>query len=225
VIARALCLAVLAVPVAIPPGLRGKELERLQTRQRVVALTFDGGGNSVGAWRLVATLERKRVPATFFLTGHFVRTYPRLARVIGRRFAVGNHTVDHSDLTRLSTAQVRREIALAGREIEAATGRDPRPLFRFPYGARDARTIRIANDLGYASIRWSVDTLGWMGVSSPGGIVHRVVTHLQPGAIVLLHVGAAKNGATLDTKALPALVDAVRRRGYRFVTLESVGRP
>lgn len=225
-IARALCLVgLLAVPATVPPALRGKELERLQTRQHVVALTFDGGGNSVGAWALVATLERKRVPATFFLTGHFVRTYPALARVIGRRFAVGNHTVDHPDLTRLSTPRVRREIALAGSEIEAATGRDPRPLFRFPYGARDARTIRIANDLGYVSIRWSVDTLGWMGVSSPSAIVRRVVTHLEPGAIVLLHVGAAKNGATLDTRSLPALIDAVRRRGYRFVTLESVGLP
>jgi peptidoglycan/xylan/chitin deacetylase (PgdA/CDA1 family) len=225
VIGRALCVAVLAVPVAVPPGLRGKELDRLQTRQHVVALTFDGGGNSVGAWRLVSTLERKRVPATFFLTGHFVRTYPRLARVIGRRFIVGNHTVDHPDLTHLSTPQVRREIALAGREIEAATGRDPRPLFRFPYGARDARTIRIANDLGYVSIRWSVDTLGWMGASSSAAIVHRVVAHLEPGAIVLMHVGAAKNGTTRDTNALPALVDALRRRGYGFVTLESVGRP
>ena len=76
---------------------------RLRTRQHVVALTFDGGGNADAAQAVLAILRREHVPGTFFLTGHFVKTYPRLARAIGRRYPVANHTVDHLDLRRLST--------------------------------------------------------------------------------------------------------------------------
>src|SRR5205085_4015736 len=89
------------VMFALPPAIVAGELVRLQTRQHVIALTFDGGGNAAGAKRIIRTLRRNDVPATFFLTGRFVRTYPSFARVIGRRFVVGNHTVDHADLTRL----------------------------------------------------------------------------------------------------------------------------
>ena len=87
---------------ALPPAVVAGELVRLPTRQRVVALTFDGGGNADAAQAVLAILRREHVPGTFFLTGHFVTTYPRLARAIGRRYPVANHTVDHLDLRRLS---------------------------------------------------------------------------------------------------------------------------
>ena len=89
------------------------ELVRLQTRRHVVALTFDGGGNADAAKRVLAVLRREHVTGTFFLTGHFVRTFPVLSRAIGRRYPVANHTVDHLDLRRLSTAAATREIKLA----------------------------------------------------------------------------------------------------------------
>lgn len=211
----------------VPPALRGREVTRLETTQRVVALTFDGGGNDVGAWSLLATLKRKDVRATFFVTARFARLYPRVARAIGAGYVVGNHTVDHPDLTHLSSAAVAREIAGAAPAIRRATGRDPWPLFRFPYGAADARTIAIANRLGYVDVRWAVDTLGWMGRSggqSPPAMVRHVLAHLGPGAIVLEHIGAARDGSTLDADALPALIDALRARGYRFVTLSSLAQ-
>jgi peptidoglycan/xylan/chitin deacetylase (PgdA/CDA1 family) len=203
------------------------ELVRLQTRQHVVALTFDGGGNADGAKRILTVLRRERVPATFFLTGHFVRTYPAIARAIGRRYAVGNHTVDHADLLGRSDASVRYEIAAAATMIFRATGRDTHPLFRFPYGARDARTLAICRRLGYVSVRWTVDTWGWMGASmqSPGGASRRVVDHLVPGEIVLMHVGSSRDHTTIETNALPAVIRAVRERGYRFVTLHGVQAP
>src|SRR6478672_2424562 len=148
---------------ALPPAIVAGELVRLQTRRHVVALTFDGGGNADGAKAVLAVLRREQVTGTFFLTGHFVRSYPALARAIGRRFPVGNHTIDHLDLRRLSTSSATREIARAETMIKSATGRDPQPYFRVPYGARDARTLGIVRRLGYASVRWTVDTWGWMG--------------------------------------------------------------
>src|ERR671926_1274774 len=113
--------------LALPPAIVAGELVRLQTRQHVVALTFDGGGNANGAKAILATLRRERVPATFFLTGHFVRAYPAISRTIGRTFLVGNHTVNHLELPRLSSASVTREIVGAQRLILRATGRDTRP--------------------------------------------------------------------------------------------------
>jgi len=212
----------LAIVVGLPPGIRGRELERLPTRKREVVLTFDGGDNAVGLASILRTLRRRDVAATFFVSGRLARRYPVLMRAIGREYEVGNHTWSHPPLTRLSSAAVAAEIRRGERAIRSATGRDPRPLFRFPYGDRNARTIAIANRLGYVSVRWSVDTWGWMGVGrqSVAGVVRRVAAGLEPGAIVLLHVGAARDGSTLDARALPAVIDMVRRRGYSFTTLE-----
>ena len=211
----------------LPPAVVAGELVRLQTQQHVVALTFDGGGNADGAKSILSVLRRKDVPATFFLTGHFVRSYPALARAIGRRYVVGNHTVDHVELTRLSDAGVTGEIADAARQIQRATGRDTHPLFRFPYGARDSRTLSICHRLGYVSVRWTVDTWGWMGGSmqSVSGARERVLDNLVPGEIVLMHVGSSRDHSTIDTHALPGIISAVRARGYRFVTLKDVHAP
>jgi len=212
---------------ALPPAVVAGELVRLQTRQHVVALTFDGGGNADAAKSVLATLKREAVPATFFLTGHFVQSFPLLARAIGRRYPLANHTVDHVDLRRLSTAAATREVTQADAMIRRTTGRETRPLFRFPYGARDARTLGIVHRLGYVSVRWTVDTWGWMGFAEQtvAGAQRRVLDNLVPGEIVLMHLGSARDHSTIDSRALPGVIRAVRRRGYRFVTLGSVRAP
>jgi len=211
----------------LPPAIVAGELVRLQTRQHVVALTFDGGGNADAAKQVLAVLKREHVTGTFFLTGHFVRTYPLLSRAIGRGYPVANHTVDHLDLRRLSTAAATREVALAETMIRDATGRDLRPLFRFPYGARDGRTLGIVRRLGYASVRWTVDTWGWMGLTSQtvAGARRRVLAHLVPGEIVLMHLGSSRDHSTIDSHALPGVIRAIRARGYRFVTLQGIRAP
>ena len=213
--------------LALPPAIVAGEIVRLQTRQHVVALTFDGGGNADGAKGVLTTLRRANVPATFFLTGHFVQSFPRLARAIGRRYPVGNHTVDHLDMLRLSPAAERREVTRAAMMIQRATGRNTRPYFRFPYGSRNSRTLRLVNALGYASVRWTVDTWGWMGLSqqSVPGAIRRVTDNLVPGEIVLMHLGSSRDHSTIDSNALPAVIRIVRARGYRFVTLAGIRAP
>lgn len=210
-----------------PPSIVAGEIVRLQTRQHVVALTFDGGGNADGAKGVLTVLRREHVPATFFLTGHFVRSYPLLARAIGRRYPVGNHTVDHLDMLRLSPAAAEREVTRAATMIQRATGRDTHPYFRFPYGSRNIRTLRLVNRLGYASVRWTVDTWGWMGRTqqSVAGAVRRVMQRLVPGDIVLMHLGSSRDRSTIDSHALPTVIRLVRARGYRFVTLAGIQAP
>jgi peptidoglycan/xylan/chitin deacetylase (PgdA/CDA1 family) len=114
--------------------------------------------------------------------------------------------------------------ALAQRDrMLARLGRDPKPLFRFPYGDRNARTIRVVNAMGYTSVRWSLDTWGWMGPpegQSKQTVLHRVSTMLRPGDILLLHIGANRDGSTLDADALPGILGLLGRRGYRTVTLD-----
>jgi peptidoglycan/xylan/chitin deacetylase (PgdA/CDA1 family) len=193
-----------------------------------VALTFDGGAGNEGVASILATLRSRGVPATFFLTGGFVRMFPSSARAIAV-YPIGNHTNTHPDLTTLSDAAVRVELRAAASSIRSVTGQDPHPYFRFPFGAVDARTIRIVNGECYAAFRWTVDTLGWKGTSdgqSVGSVVSRVVSAARPGEIVLMHVGAhPEDHSTLDADALPRVIDALRARGYSFVTLAALLGP
>ncbi len=218
-VAAMLALAAGASAAAVP-----REVERLPTHRRLVALTFDGGGDTAsGTARILKTLRRRRVPATFFLSGRWIRLHAALARTIGRRHPIGDHTYDHADLVGRSAAEIRADVRRGAWWIRVETGQRPRPLFRFPYGARDERTIALVNSMGYASVRWSIDTWGWMGTSegqSVASVVRRVADQLAPGAIVLMHVGVARDGSLLDAEALPRVISLVRARGYRFVTLD-----
>jgi peptidoglycan/xylan/chitin deacetylase (PgdA/CDA1 family) len=214
------------VPIArsndLPPSLVGTEWTRLPTTKKVVALTFDCGSNTQGVDPILATLRAKRAAATFFMCGRWAETYPVRARRIAARFPVGNHTYSHPHLTSLTDAAVRRQVRRGEKAIRDVTGRDPRPLFRFPFGDRDAKRIRIVNEEGYGAIGWTIDTLGWKGHDggqSASTVIARVLDGLRPGAIVLMHVGAAPDGTTLDAAALPRLIDRIRERGYRLVTV------
>jgi peptidoglycan/xylan/chitin deacetylase (PgdA/CDA1 family) len=212
----------------IPSSLRGRELEYLPTRKKEVVLTLDGGGDALGAWSILRTLQRKQVVATFFLTGRWVNQNPGLAKFIGKRYPIANHTYSHPPLTALSDSAVVHQITSGAASIQRRTGHDPRPLFRFPYGDSNSRVIAIANRLGYISIRWTVDTLGWMGGRSQTvpGAIRRVVDSLRPGAIILMHVGSAGDvdRSTIDAHALSGVIDSIRRRGYSFTTLERFRR-
>ncbi len=213
-----------AKPTGLPASLAGAEWTRLPTNDKVVALTFDAGGNNAGVAPILKALAGAGAPATFFLTGRWTEVYPNDARTIAGSYAIGNHTYDHPHLTDLSDAQVATEVTRAQSVIVATTKHDPRPLFRFPYGSTDARTLADVHRLGYGGIRWTVDTLGWEGKSlgqSTTTVIQRVLSGLRPGEIVLMHVGAANDGSTLDADALPTLITDLRARGYRLVLVGS----
>jgi peptidoglycan/xylan/chitin deacetylase (PgdA/CDA1 family) len=213
-----------------PPASRlGADWTRIPTTSKVIALTFDAGANSAGLASIRATLQRENVPATFFLTGNWTRAFPAAANQMALSgFVVGNHSNTHPRFTTLTDAQVNSQVIIAERTILLANGADPRPLFRFPYGDRNARVLADVNALGYVPVRWTVDSLGWQGTS--GGqttqrVVNRVLAAAQPGAIVLLHIGSnPDDGTTLDAAALPQIIDGLRAQGYRFVTLYALAR-
>jgi len=201
--------------------------QQIPTTSRVVALTFDAGANGNGVPTILSTLRSAGVPATFFLTGAFTKSFPELARsIVQGGYRIGDHTVDHPHLPSLSDAMVAAEVADAAATIAAATGASPSPLFRFPYGDSDARTLADVNDLGYVAVGWTVDTLGWEGSSAgitPASIAARVMAGLRPGEIVLMHVGSnPDDGSTLDAVALASVIASIKAAGYSFVTLDAL---
>lgn len=201
----------------------GKDIVRLPTTQHVVALTFDAGANADAIPKILATLQAEGVPGTFFLTGAWVKAFPAQAHQVGALYPVGNHTSTHPHLPQLPSADVAAQVTSAQAAITAATGRNPQPLFRFPFGDRDTRTRQIVNGLGYVSVFWTVDTLGWEGTSggqSVASVTHHALAALQPGEIVLMHVGSnPTDHSTLDGDALKGMIDQMKAAGYGFVTI------
>jgi peptidoglycan/xylan/chitin deacetylase (PgdA/CDA1 family) len=208
---------------SIPPSLLGTQWYTLPTTERVVALTFDAGANADAVPSILRILADREVPATFFLTGRWVEVYPEYASQIGAAYPVANHSYSHPDLTTLSDAEVRDEITKGAAAIKKATGQDTHPLFRFPFGASNAGAIGIVNSLGYGAINWTVDTRGCQGTSggrSADLLVDRVLSALQPGEIVIMHVGSNPDDhSTLDADALPRVIDEILARGYTFVAV------
>lgn len=209
-----------------PLALAGTDVEVVPGAGPSVALTFDAGANSAALPSILQTLAGAGVRGTFFLTGAWAAANPAgVAAIVAGGHRVGNHSQTHPDFTGLPDAVIADEVRAAEQAILAA-GADPRPLFRFPFGARDARTIAAVNNLGYVPVRWSVDTLGWKGTS--GGVTaqqvaDRALSALQPGEIVLMHIGSnPDDGSTLDADALPQMIDRMRQAGYGFVTLDSL---
>ncbi len=213
-----------AAPAAPASRLLGTDWTRIPVSSKMVALTFDAGANAAGLPSIESTLRAKGVRATFFLTGSWVRSYPAQANMIVQDgHLVGNHSMSHPHFTSLTDAQVTAQVQGAQQAILRANGADSRPLFRFPFGEVNSRVLGDVNRLGYVSVRWTVDSLGWKGTSggqSVQSVVNRVLAAAQPGEIVLMHLGSnPDDGTTLDAAALPAVIDGLRARGYSFVTL------
>jgi peptidoglycan/xylan/chitin deacetylase (PgdA/CDA1 family) len=216
-----------APPPAPSPSLLGVDWPRIPTNAPVVALTFDAGANADAVPSILQTLKAKNVPATFFLTGQWVRSFPVETNAIAvAGFVVGNHSDTHPQFTTLSDAQIVAQVQNAHQSIFLTSGVETRPLFRFPFGDVDSRVLGTVNSLGYVGVRWTVDTLGWQGTS--GGmtvqrVIDRVLAGLQPGEIVLMHVGShPTDRSMLDAAALPWIIDAIRARGYGFVTMSAL---
>jgi peptidoglycan-N-acetylglucosamine deacetylase len=138
---------------------------------------------------------------------------------------IGNHTMTHPHGTQITDAELTAEVRDGAAAISAVTGRSPKPWFRFPYGERTYADVRLLNGLGYVCVSWTVDTLGWLGTErgTASDVTARVLAKLQPGEIVLMHVGAnPDDGTTYDADALAATIHAIRDAGYSFTTVQSL---
>ncbi|HLV80406.1 MAG TPA: polysaccharide deacetylase family protein [Chthonomonadaceae bacterium] len=195
----------------------GVVLYRANTRARVVALTFDDGPDPIYTPRILAILRRYGVRATFFEVGRQVRAYPQVAcRVVAAGHVVGNHTWSHPYLERKSARGVHGEME-AGEITLEKTLRLKSHLFRPPRGAWNPVIFREARREGDHIILWTV-ALEHHDAPTPRAMVARALRLVRPGSILLLHDGAHVSRER-TVEALPLLLDGLRRRGYRCVTI------
>jgi peptidoglycan-N-acetylglucosamine deacetylase len=193
---------------------------------RLVALTFDDGPTEAHTPRILDILREKGVKATFFVLGRRVDASPAVvARAAADGHDVGNHGYDHSVLPLRGPRFIRRQIEQTSVIVERVCGRRP-TLFRASHGWRNPWVSREATRCGCATIGW---TLGVWDTDRPGADVirQRVERGVRPGCILLLHDGRGLEpdaDASQVVEALPAIIDALQRDGYRFVTVSEMRR-
>ncbi|MDQ2934709.1 MAG: polysaccharide deacetylase family protein [Chloroflexota bacterium] len=183
--------------------------------QPVVALTFDDGTDPANTRAIFAILRSSGVPATFFPFGNAMRADPDLwAQVAAAGYPIGNHSMSHPVLTRLSDAALRSEIDGATALITELSGVPPISVLRPPYGAWDQRVAAAAAAGGYGwLLLWDVDPRDWAGSTSQA-IMDGVLNAARDGSVILLHTFPGQT-----TIALPGIIAGLRARGFGFVTI------
>jgi peptidoglycan-N-acetylglucosamine deacetylase len=182
---------------------------------KVVALTIDDGPSPVYTPEVLQVLNEYGVTASFSMIGENAAAYPAVARdVAAAGHMIVNHTWNHIDLTRMTTAAVRQEISRATDAIHSATGVQP-AMFRAPYGYWSPAVFRCCAQAGLPPLDWSVDPRDW---ARPGvrSIVKTIMSTTHTGSIILEHDGGGDRSQTVAALKiwLPRLLDA----GYRFTT-------
>ena len=209
-----------------PPVSRAATVVRHGSRSTpTVALTFDMGGRLDPALDIVGWLIEHDVAATIFPTGRTVaetsdgRAVMELVASRRGRFDVGNHSWSHPDFRDLDAEAMRSQLERTDAALVAAVNLDTKPWFRPPYGGLDDQVPAVVGAAGWTSVvLWDIDTIDWRpesdGGPSAAEIVAKVVDRAEGGSIVLLHLGGYR---TLE--ALPGIIDGLRDRGLRPVTL------
>lgn len=193
-----------------------------------VALTFDAE-HPDRSWcppgaaeRILDVLAGAGIPATFFVQGRWAEAYPATARRIADEgHVVGNHSHHHARSPLFSDRGLREDVDAARDAIVRATGRDPRPWFRCPFGdgADDPRVLAVIAAAGYRHVGWHVEVEDWEPARTPEAIAADAVAGIRQrgdGAVLLLHTWP---GGTVE--ALPLVLEELRE-GTRFVTVDAL---
>lgn len=215
-------LAAIFVLIVIPVSGQAEVITRLPTSEKVVALTFDACETTTPSFfdrTILDYLLRERMPSTFFVSGKFARRNQAALQDLARAdfIEVENHSLSHRQhMEKLDEQEVRREILENEAIILEATGIKP-AFFRFPGGNYNAATLRQVESFGYRVVHWSFASGDPDRHAGAGHLKRWVLERTRPGSILIFHI----NGRGYHTgEALPDIVDELRRRGYRFVTLK-----
>lgn len=213
----------IAPPNTSAPGSPSLAVHSVPTDAKVVALTFDAGSDLGNTGLVLDLLSEHGVAASFGITGEFAGEHPDHVRRMAREgHVVMNHSNTHSSFTGVSSDDVLLDTASRQADLRAADdvlapliGRSTVPFWRPPYGDYDTSVLADVGAIGYGyTVMWTVDSLGWRGLSADE-ITARVVDAVEPGAIVVMHVGSQ----SADAQALGAIIAALRDDGYRFTTV------
>jgi peptidoglycan-N-acetylglucosamine deacetylase len=186
--------------------------------EKDLALTFNIGWGDEKAEPILDILKRENVKGvTFFLAGSWAERHPDIVnRIVKDGYEIGILGYAYEDYTSLKDAEISKDISKAQEVFKKLNVKNIK-LLRAPTGHFDKRTLQIASRYGYTVVHWHIDSKDW---TNPG--VTKIVENVdkaQKGDIVLLH---ASDSAKQTANALPQVIQDVRSKGLKFVTVSEM---
>ena len=191
------------------------------TAEKVIYLTFDAGYEDGCTARILDTLKEQDVPAAFFLVGNYMEKNGDLVRrMVEEGHIVGNHTMHHPDMSKLSDkASFSKELTDLENLFRQVTGKELPKYYRPPQGIYSEENLKMAQELGYKTVFWSLAYVDWQNDNQPSAeyAFSKLLPRTHNGAVVLLHSTSATNA-----EILPQLLEQWKSMGYRFGTLDEL---
>ncbi|KKE78726.1 delta-lactam-biosynthetic de-N-acetylase [Oceanobacillus caeni] len=187
---------------------------------KVVYLTFDNGYEEGYTDEILDVLKKEKVPATFFVTGHYVKSSPDLVkRMVNEGHIVGNHSFHHPDFTIVSKESMTEELKTLEAAVAEVTDQKEIKFLRPPRGMFNERTLKWANELGLTHVFWSLTFKDWNTSNQKGWqyAYDSVMEQIHPGAIILLHAVSSDNA-----QALEKIIQDLKKEGYEFKNLDDL---
>lgn len=189
--------------------------------QKVICLTFDAGYENGCTGQILDTLKKHDVSAAFFLVGSYIEKNADLVRrMVEEGHIVGNHTMHHPDMSRLSDKAVfEKELADVETVFQEKTGKELPKYYRPPQGIYSEENLKMAKELGYRTVFWSLAYADWRSDAQPTKeqAFDKLLPRIHNGAVVLLHSTSKTNAQILDE-----LLTKWKEMGYSFCSLEEL---
>lgn len=188
------------------------------TGKKTLYITFDAGFENGNTPAILDALKKHKVSATFFLVGNYIKTSPELVkRMVAEGHTVGNHTASHPDMSRIADkAAFQKELQSLEQAYQQVTGQEMPKLYRPPQGKFSESNLKMASEMGYATVFWSLAYVDWYVDDQPTreAALGKLLPRTHNGAVVLLHSTSSTNAAILDE-----LLTKWEQQGYTFGTL------
>ncbi|KGX90300.1 delta-lactam-biosynthetic de-N-acetylase [Pontibacillus marinus] len=188
--------------------------------EKVLYLTFDNGYEQGYTDDILDVLKEKEVPATFFVTGHYIKSAEELVqRMVNEGHIVGNHSWSHPDFSKMSKDRIKNELVKVEQSVANITDQDSMKYLRPPRGTFSERSLAISEELGYINMFWSLAFVDWHTKGQKGWkyAYDSVMKQVHPGAIMLLHTVSEDNA-----KALERIIEDLQKQGYTFKSLDDL---
>lgn len=194
---------------------------RVSTSEKVVALTFDDGPTSSGTGEILRVLDEMKVKATFFVIGaELEQNMAEGRKIVAAGHELGNHSYSHVRMLLVTPSFVQQEIEKTDRLIRE-TGYSREINFRPPYGKKLFALPYYLSQTGRKTIMWDVEPDSEPKIASDSQrIIEETRSRVRPGSIILLH--AMYESRQQSLKAIPGIIENLKREGYRFVTVSEL---
>ena len=193
------------------------------TDEKVMYITFDAGYENGYTEKILDVLKKHQVKAAFFLVGNYIETSPELVkRMVEEGHLVGNHTYTHPDMSSISTiGSFEKELKQLEEKYREVTGKEMKKYYRPPQGKYSESNLKMASDMGYKTVFWSLAYVDWYESDQPTKeeAFEKLIPRAHPGAIVLLHSTSRTNSEILDE-----LLTRWEDMGYEFRSVEELGQ-